>query len=59
MPNEYNSGNFMTQPKSQNEETRNNSTSFLEIPTDLSGMYTYQTNVNQIKSQQGVLPAIF
>ena len=41
MPNEYKSGNFMTQPKSQNEETRNNSTSFLEIPTGFSGMHTY------------------
>ena len=55
MPNGYNSGNFMTQPKSQNEETTNNSTSFLETPTDLSGMYTYRTNVNQMRSQQGVL----
>ena len=41
MPNGYEGGNLMTQPKSQNEETRNNSTSFLEIPTDFSGMYTY------------------
>ena len=55
MPNGYNSANFMTQPKSQNEETRNNSTSFLGIPTEFSGMYTYQTNVNQMRSQQGVV----
>ena len=31
----------MTQPKSQNEETRNNPTSFLENPTDFSGMHTH------------------
>ena len=31
----------MTQPKSQNEETRINLTSFLEFPTIFSGMYTY------------------
>ena len=30
-PNGYNGGYFMTQPKSQNEETRINPTSFLEI----------------------------
>ena len=38
-PNGYKRGYFMTQPKSQNEETRNNPTSFLEIPTDFSGMH--------------------
>ena len=54
-PNGYKGGYFMTQPKSQNEETGNNPTSFLEFPTSFSGMYTYQTNVNQTRSQQGVL----
>ena len=36
----FKSGYFMTQPKSQNEETRMNPPSFLEIPTDFSGMHT-------------------
>ena len=31
----------MTQPKSLNEETRNILTSFLEFPTNFSGMHTY------------------
>ena len=53
MPNGYNSGNFMTQPMSQNEETRNNCTSFLENPTDFPDCI--RTNVDQMRSKQGVL----
>ena len=51
MPNGYNGGNFMTQPKSQNEETRNNSTSFLENPND-SFSECIRTNVNQMRRIQ-------
>ena len=40
-PNRYESGYFLTQPKSQNEESKNNLRSFLEFPTMFSRMYTY------------------
>ena len=46
-PNGYKGGYIMTQPKSQNEETRSNPTSFLEIPPNFRGMYTYQREANE------------
>ena len=43
MPNGHKSGYFMTQPSFPKwRKTGNNATSLLELPTNFSGMYTYQ-----------------
>ena len=42
MPSGYKLDTLWLSEASQNEETRNTATSFLESPTDFSGMYTYQ-----------------